>query len=137
MSTFHVRLRELRTARGMSLKILATAAYISRSHLSEMENGTKNPSLATARALDVALGTGGELAGLVPIPPPRDRIAARLAQAITGYLLANGLADAIAEKVVERLLVSNHSVRSDEASSGPGTRPPRPIDAGQRHSPQN
>jgi transcriptional regulator with XRE-family HTH domain len=100
---FHTRLRELRTARGLSQNALARTACVSKSYLSELESDVKTPSFTTARALDVALGAGGELAGLVPTVPPRARPAARLAQAVGAHLPANGLADAIAEKVIERL----------------------------------
>lgn len=62
---FPARLRELRNSRGLSLQDLARSAYVSRSHISEMERGIKTPSSGTALALDTALAAGGELAGLV------------------------------------------------------------------------
>ncbi|MFS8535968.1 MAG: helix-turn-helix domain-containing protein [Limnochordales bacterium] len=62
---FATRLRELRQSRGLSLHDLARRAYVSRSHISELERGIKTPGRNTAQALDQALGAGGELAGLV------------------------------------------------------------------------
>ncbi|MGH3736276.1 MAG: helix-turn-helix domain-containing protein [Micromonosporaceae bacterium] len=55
-------------ARGLSQSEVAKRANVSRSYLSELINGTKNPSPQTAKALDEALGAGGELATLVAIP---------------------------------------------------------------------
>lgn len=62
---FPRRLRKLREARGLSLHALAKAAYVSKSHISDLENGIKTPGVATAKALDAALGAGGHLARLV------------------------------------------------------------------------
>lgn len=62
---FAARLRELRTARGMSLRDLHQTAHVSKSTLSELENGATTPMPDTAAALDRALAAGGELAGMV------------------------------------------------------------------------
>jgi transcriptional regulator with XRE-family HTH domain len=62
---FPTRLRELRQARGLSLRQLAGIAYLAKSTLSDLENGRKSPTPQTARAVDRALGAGGELAGMV------------------------------------------------------------------------
>ena len=62
---FHRRLRELRHACGLSQRMLAEAAYVSKSHISELESGAKTPGVATAKALDAALGADGKLLGLV------------------------------------------------------------------------
>lgn len=62
---FGARLRQLRTSRRMSVRDLAKRAYVSRSHISDLENGLKIPSIDTASALDTALDAEGELAGLV------------------------------------------------------------------------
>lgn len=55
------RLKELRLNRGMSLSGLAAAAGIGKGSLSELEAGTRNPTLATLYALagplEVPLGT--------------------------------------------------------------------------------
>lgn len=63
--TFGARLRELRQARGLSLRELAQLAYVSKSMISEWENGRRRPSLDLATVLDGALEAGGALASLV------------------------------------------------------------------------
>jgi transcriptional regulator with XRE-family HTH domain len=62
---FPARLRELRRARGLSLRELADAAYVGKSTLSQLENGRMNPSVEMAAHLDRALGADGVLAGMV------------------------------------------------------------------------
>lgn len=56
-----VRLRATRTERGLSLGALAARAEVGKGSLSEIENGSRNPTLATlyalANALDVPLAT--------------------------------------------------------------------------------
>jgi transcriptional regulator with XRE-family HTH domain len=49
------RVRETRRARRLSLGALATAAGIGKGSLSELENGARNPTLATLYALANAL----------------------------------------------------------------------------------
>jgi transcriptional regulator with XRE-family HTH domain len=49
----------------MSMAALTKAAYVSKSHISELEKGVKTPGVDVAKALDTALGADGELAGLV------------------------------------------------------------------------
>lgn len=48
--------RATRTRRGLSVRALAAAAGISPSALSQIERGTKNPSLTTIRRLASAMG---------------------------------------------------------------------------------
>jgi transcriptional regulator with XRE-family HTH domain len=75
---FPTRLRQLRQARGLSLRELARTAYVSKSLLSELENGRKQPTLATAAAVDRALDAAGQLAGMVgevERGPEADRLA--------------------------------------------------------------
>lgn len=62
---FPARLRELRTAAGMSLRDLEAAAHLSRSTISELENAKTKPEVDTAAALDKALQTGGELVQMI------------------------------------------------------------------------
>lgn len=62
---FGDRLRELRQARGMSVRDLAAAAYVSKSTISELENGGTTPMAGTVEALDRALGARGELAAML------------------------------------------------------------------------
>ncbi|MDH2412885.1 helix-turn-helix domain-containing protein [Nocardioides sp. CER19] len=50
------RVRTVRHERGLSLGALAAAAGIGKGSLSELENGTRNPTLATLYALAGALG---------------------------------------------------------------------------------
>lgn len=66
---FPARLRELRRARGLSLRDLAQQAHVSKSHLSELENDVCKPSIELARHLDNVLEAGGELADMVIAPP--------------------------------------------------------------------
>jgi transcriptional regulator with XRE-family HTH domain/tetratricopeptide (TPR) repeat protein len=57
-------IRRLRAARGFSLDALAKLAHCSSSHLSEVENGRKLPSVGLIQNLDRVLETAGET-GLV------------------------------------------------------------------------
>jgi len=50
------RLRAARRARGLSLGALAEAARVGKGSLSEIENGTRNPTLGTLYSLAGALG---------------------------------------------------------------------------------
>jgi transcriptional regulator with XRE-family HTH domain len=52
--------RRLRAARGLSLDALAKLVHCSSSHLSEVENGKKLPSVGLIQNLDRALETAGE-----------------------------------------------------------------------------
>ncbi|HET8684090.1 MAG TPA: helix-turn-helix transcriptional regulator [Micromonosporaceae bacterium] len=67
---FPACLRELRQGAGLSVRAFAGRAYVSRSYISELENGRKPPTVAIARRLDDALHAGGELAGLVTLAAP-------------------------------------------------------------------
>ncbi|HEY4377294.1 MAG TPA: helix-turn-helix transcriptional regulator [Acidimicrobiales bacterium] len=64
---FAARLRELRTARGMSYRDFDT---ISRSYVYDLESGRKRPTPEIAAALDAALDAGGELVRLVMVQAP-------------------------------------------------------------------
>jgi transcriptional regulator with XRE-family HTH domain len=66
------RLRAARHERGLSVGALAEAAHVGKGSLSEIENGTRNPTLGTLYALVGALGV--PLATLIA-----DRPGARLA----------------------------------------------------------
>jgi transcriptional regulator with XRE-family HTH domain len=66
------RLRAARHAHGLSVGALAEAAHVGKGSLSEIENGTRNPTLGTLYALAGALGV--PLATLIA-----DRPGARLA----------------------------------------------------------
>lgn len=59
---FGLKLRRLRTERGVALRSLETKSGLSRGLLSKLENGTGNPSLLTLHRLARALRVGvGEL----------------------------------------------------------------------------
>lgn len=73
--SFGLRLRELRTSRGWSLRQLASQAFVSKSQISEWETGRRRPTLVLAETLDQALSAGGELAALV-VERPTDELAA-------------------------------------------------------------
>lgn len=76
---FRATLANLIMARGVSQADLARQANMSPSHLSQIINGSRNPSDQTARALDEALNAGGQLADLVITgahPEDLDQIAA-------------------------------------------------------------
>jgi transcriptional regulator with XRE-family HTH domain len=62
---FRAVLATLLVDRGMTQARLAREASVSRSHLSEILNGTKQPSEQTARALERALGADGQLTDLI------------------------------------------------------------------------
>jgi transcriptional regulator with XRE-family HTH domain len=51
------RLRELRTARGLSLRALAEGSGVTASALSQIENGKNSPSVSTLKKVLAALGT--------------------------------------------------------------------------------
>lgn len=81
---FPCRLRELRTAAGLSLRQLAGAAYIAKSTLSELESGTTGPSVEMATHLDRVLNADGRLIGMVtPAPEPDPEHRGRVAYALT------------------------------------------------------
>jgi transcriptional regulator with XRE-family HTH domain len=62
---FPERMRELRAWRGLTLRDLQARAYYGRSYLSELEHGTKKPTVEAAQRIDDALTAGGELAEMV------------------------------------------------------------------------
>ncbi|MDT5024065.1 MAG: hypothetical protein QOE61_491, partial [Micromonosporaceae bacterium] len=62
---FAPQMRELREARGLSLRALAAHALSNKSQLQAFETGRESPSVETARRIDEALGAGGSLAAMV------------------------------------------------------------------------
>jgi transcriptional regulator with XRE-family HTH domain len=62
-------LRELREARGLSLRDLSRITYFAKSTLSMLEAGQRRPSLDAAHTLDAALDAQGALARRVHAPP--------------------------------------------------------------------
>ena len=52
------RLRRIRKGRGWSQGMLAAESNVSRSYITEIENGSKQPSIHIARILAMALDVG-------------------------------------------------------------------------------
>lgn len=63
---FGAELRRWRTARGMTQRGLAGLVWHSQEFVAKVEKGERWPSWYLAARCDVALGTGGVLAGLWP-----------------------------------------------------------------------
>ncbi len=66
-SRFGARMREMREARGLSLRALASRALSNKSQLQAFEVGNERPTIETARRIDEALGADGELVAMVTI----------------------------------------------------------------------
>lgn len=67
---FGRRLRERREAAGLSLRDMYHLSRVSKSLLSEYENGQRRPSVERAELLDRCLDAGGALAGMATNPAP-------------------------------------------------------------------
>ena len=102
--SFPRRLRALRNQRDMSVRDLAAEAFVAKSTISDLENGRKQPTVETARALDRALHAGGELAGLVVEVGPE--ASAREEPWETADLLQRLRASDVSPGVVEALHVT-------------------------------
>jgi transcriptional regulator with XRE-family HTH domain len=68
--SFGAELRARRLTAGISLTRLAHSINYSKSHLSKIENGTKEPGILLARLCDVALDADGELSSIVTAAQP-------------------------------------------------------------------
>jgi DNA-binding GntR family transcriptional regulator/DNA-binding XRE family transcriptional regulator len=83
MSEVGDTLRQLRLKAGLTQRELATAAIVHWSTIARIEGGTRQLKLDIARALDVALQTGGALTALViegqQMITTEDSVTARLA----------------------------------------------------------
>ncbi|MFB6848184.1 helix-turn-helix domain-containing protein [Streptomyces sp. NPDC056373] len=64
--TFGEELRRRRNESGKSLTDMGRLVHATRSHLSKIERGHRNPSIELARACDAKLRADGELLALVP-----------------------------------------------------------------------
>jgi transcriptional regulator with XRE-family HTH domain len=84
--SFGAELRRRRVAAGLSLAQLAARIHYSKGYLSKIETGHKPPGMDLARRCDAALGSAGELAGLVERPAPADRADADVADGETWVL---------------------------------------------------
>ncbi len=71
----HTRLKEIRSQRGLSQEELAERAGISQNHLSQIECGKRQPSMAVAEALVIALNIPiSDILGVdLPLDPPAPR----------------------------------------------------------------
>ncbi|WP_032712294.1 helix-turn-helix domain-containing protein [Salinispora arenicola] len=92
--SFSERMRQLRRARGISLRGLARCTFYGKTYLHELETGVKPPTKAVAQRVDDALGAEGELVALTAAGPSIGRrgfvIAAGLAAALPHTLLVHG-----------------------------------------------
>ncbi|MFK0191919.1 helix-turn-helix domain-containing protein [Kitasatospora sp. NPDC090308] len=87
-----LRLRELRTARGLSLSELARRAGLGKATLSGLEAGTRNPTLETLYALTTALGL--PLSAALQAPEQAAR------EAATGRALNAGVSGRVLDAVL-------------------------------------
>lgn len=79
MTPFGWKLRQLRAARGMTLKDLAKALHVTPAYLSALENGKRGkPSKGLVHQVSAALGIiwddAEELARLAALSDPRPRV---------------------------------------------------------------
>ncbi|HLI60003.1 MAG TPA: helix-turn-helix domain-containing protein [Solirubrobacteraceae bacterium] len=106
------RLRAARRARGLSLGALARVAGVGKGSLSEIENGTRNPTLATLYALAGALGV--PLATLLA-----ERVGAEIASPGVRAVLLDVTDDGAQTVEVYRLRL-DAGARRDAGAHGPG-----------------
>jgi transcriptional regulator with XRE-family HTH domain len=76
---FGVRLRELRTNRGMTQADLAERAQVTVTYIGRLEGGGAAPGIDLVERLATALGT--TMADLLPVEAPRDSVAVLKAHA--------------------------------------------------------
>ncbi|MDX6742763.1 helix-turn-helix domain-containing protein [Actinocorallia sp. A-T 12471] len=79
------RIRDLRTARGISLSELAQRARVGKATLSALEAGTRNPTVETLYAITAQLGV--PLGALLPDPAARPAMPPLHGEAVSGELL--------------------------------------------------
>lgn len=72
IETFGEALRRLRG--GMPIREVARRSKVGKSHISDLENERRKPSLAIATALDQTLAAEGELVALASSPPVHDSV---------------------------------------------------------------
>lgn len=102
---FGLRLRELREGRGLSLREAAPVLNLSKSQISEYENGRRRPSAGMAAHIDRALDAGGALAALVVEDDDGGEEAERVAHAASTPRLIDA---ATVAHLAERLARSRH-----------------------------
>jgi transcriptional regulator with XRE-family HTH domain len=106
------RLRAARHAQGLSLGALAAAAGVGKGSLSEIENGTRNPTLATLYAVAGALGV--PLATLLA-----ERVGAEIASPGVRAVLLDVTDDGVQTVEVYRLRLDPGALR-EAGAHGPG-----------------
>ncbi|GAA3722455.1 hypothetical protein GCM10022224_104310 [Nonomuraea antimicrobica] len=128
MEPFGEALRRLRLRTGMSIREVARLANCGKSHISDLENGRRSPSLAVASALDRALGANGGLLGLadrrpvaivwpeasVDVLPPVDAILADARRYVDG-------------SIVEELRNQLEASKADDGTLGPAAALPKVL----------
>ncbi|MFD8686417.1 helix-turn-helix domain-containing protein [Streptomyces sp. NPDC059651] len=116
------RLRALRRERDLSLSELSRRSRVGKGTLSELESGTRNPTLETLYALTTALGL--PLSAVLSDPLPADRFGPALpgvsGSAVTAVLLERH-EDGPAVTDVFRISITAGAVQESEGHV-PGTR---------------
>ncbi|WP_282204809.1 helix-turn-helix domain-containing protein [Kitasatospora fiedleri] len=120
-----LRLRELRTARGLSLSELARRAGLGKATLSGLEAGTRNPTLETLYALTTALGLPLSAALQAPEQAAREAATGRALNAevsgrVLDAVLLERFEDAAAVSETYRIRIRPGGVRRS-APHPPGT----------------
>lgn len=115
------RLRALRRARDLSLSELARRSRVGKGTLSELESGTRNPTLETLYALTTALGLPlSAVLSDAPTGPPGPAPAGVSGSAVTAVLLER-YEDESAVTDVFRVSIRAGAVQESRAHV-PGTR---------------
>nr|WSW64938.1 helix-turn-helix domain-containing protein [Streptomyces sp. NBC_00995] len=116
------RLRTLRRERGLSLSELSRRSRVGKGTLSELESGTRNPTLETLYALTTALGLplSAVLSDPLPTGAPGPAPAGVSGSAVTAVLLER-YEDGAAVTDVFRVSIRAGAVQESEAHV-PGTR---------------
>lgn len=89
--TIGARLRQIRNARGKSLRVVAGLAGMSKSHLSEVERGERAlDSLPKIVALANALQIAPSELMRLPVPAPANGLTDSAVEAVRGAVIAAG-----------------------------------------------
>ncbi|SCL23897.1 Helix-turn-helix domain-containing protein [Micromonospora nigra] len=108
---FGAQLLALRTNQGLSLRALGQLAHRGKSHLHDLETGSKAPTPETAQHLDQVLNAGGTLARLVDQPVDHD--------AEAGELLARVRATDVSADTLARIEANVDDLASAYATTRP------------------
>ncbi|WP_018687102.1 helix-turn-helix domain-containing protein [Actinokineospora enzanensis] len=115
--SFAERLREYRTAAGVSLSQLAKRVNYSKGYLSKIENGRKPPNTTLARLCDAALDADGKLieagaTGPRDVATTLDRRQVLAAGTVLGLALVGGPRPAVDDQVIDGMRVSFEHLRA-------------------------